>query len=715
MKHPVKSHSSVKSILLPFSLTIFLSAFLLFQVQPIISKYILPWFGGSFSVWITAVLFFELLLLAGYLYAYLLTKLQQKLQIFIHAGVLAFITLIVVGQVILWGSPITPPVALKPTDAVPPVLQIIAILMISVGLPYFVLSTTSSLLQRWYSQLNKNDTPYKLYALSNAGSLIGILSYPFLIEIFLPIHWQGILWAGGFIVYTIILLYIARLTVLKGKATKEASQTMLINGSNGNISLWILLPLLSSLLLLTTTSKITQAVAPVPFLWLVPLGIYLLSFILCFDSEKWYWRWFYPYAFILSAVGAILITLDLQSIIKNFTVYTIFLFTTFMLLHGEVYRIKPDPKRLNLYYLCISFGGALGGIIVGVIAPLIFNDYWEYYIGIFLVFIIAISVIASQLKFLIAKLRPHGFLARVPEYSYFLVLFLILFGFAISFFITHTNEENFMTQRRNFYGTIGVESGTDSFGNYLSLYNGEINHGSQYTDPSLQNKPTTYYGELTGAGLALLNHQKRIRADGGKLRTAVVGLGIGTLATYGREGDEMVFYEINPAVTDIANEYFSYLKNSKAKVSVVHGDARLSMQKELSEKKPTYDVVVIDAFIDDAIPVHLLTKEAFAIYLSLLDTKEGILAIHISNRYLDLKPVILKAANQFNLETAVIESSDEDYQVSSATWVLLSKNQKALSAPEIQNEKVFDDIAMKDVSLWTDDYSNLFQALDLEW
>ena len=703
----------IPNILL-FSLTVFLGAFLLFQVQPIIGKYILPWFGGSSSVWTTAILFFELVLLFGYFYAYMLTKLSVKRQIFFHATVLSLIAMLLIPLFFFWHSPITPPLYFKPADSIPPVVQVLMILLLSVGLPYFILSTTSSLLQRWFSIVNRGKSPYRLYALSNAGSLIGILSYPFLIEILLPIRLQGVVWGVGFVIYAVLMLSIARMVALRGKSIKTPSTTKVTKHEGyslaNNYAVWVVLPILSSVILLATTNKITQGVAPVPFLWLVPLGLYLVSFILAFDSPRWYWRWLYPYAFIASAVGAIWITIDLQSVGTNFAIYLMFLFTSFMLLHGELYRSRPVPEKLNLYYFLIALGGAIGGAIVAIVAPNVFPDFWEFQLGIFLAAAVAVTVIASHIRYILEKVPSGLRFEKVIIPAFYFLATASLFGGVYYYFSTHAVEKNLVMQSRNFYGTIGINRESDENGDYLLLYNGDITHGSQYLSERIRTRPTQYYGTNSGAGLAIYGHRKRVHEVNG-LRIGVVGLGVGTLATYGREGEEVAFYEINPEVVDVAYDYFNYLGDSRADVAIVIGDARLEMEKEVQAGKEPYDVLLIDAFTDDAIPVHLLTKEAFGTYLSLLENESGILGIHISNRYLDLFPVVQRIADEYGLTYALIESDGADYQVSSATWVLLSENQEALSDTLIQTAKSEEE-DVRQVDLWTDDYSNLFQVLD---
>lgn len=701
---------------LPFAISVFLGAFLLFQVQPVIGKYILPWFGGSSSVWITSVLFFEVLLLFGYLYAYVITQLSLRKQIFLHSTLLIFSGLVIGLLFFFWNTPITPPLIFK-LDTVAPVLQVFLILGVGVGLPYFMLSTTSSLLQRWYSMVQKKNSPYRLYALSNAGSLLGILSYPFLFEILLSLRIQGIGWSIGYIIYTCLLIWIARITIKNAKEEKKSSKTEIekvpekSKGANA-YTYWFLLPFLSSIILLATTAKITQAVAPMPFLWLLPLGLYLLSFVLCFDSSRWYWRWFYPYFFLTSGVAAVWISLNMQSVILNLTVFSAFLFSTFMLLHGELYTYRPEPQRLNLYYFFIALGGAVGGLAVAVVAPLVLNDFLEFYIGIFLVAVVAIFVISDLFTGTLKRFHVRRQILRTARAVFLSLATVTLFGLIVYLFQTYFVRNDVLQKERNFYGTIAVTEGEDAYGAYRMLYNGDINHGSQYMTAELQSRPTQYYGYNSGGGLAITANKKRAAKDP-SLNIGVVGLGVGTLATYGKDGDTVTFYEINPAVVTVAEAYFSYLKNSDAAIKVVLGDARLLMEKEQKSGKKPYDVLLVDAFTDDAIPVHLLTSEAFEIYLSLLNDTNGILAIHISNRYLDLFPLIRKMASVHNLDYAYIESASDDYEVASASWVLLAKNSDALSSARIQQVKSeYDDV--RDVDIWTDDYSNLFQVVTIE-
>ncbi len=694
-----------------FSISIFLGAFLLFQVQPIISKYILPWFGGSSAVWITAMLFFQIFLLFGYFYVFLLSLLSLKKQIIFHG---IFLLIALFGVLLSLGSsqiPILPDIKYILSDNFTPIIQVLWILTFTVGLPYLILSTTSILLQKWFGITNPNKSPYLFYSLSNFASLFALLSYPFLVEPFFQLKTQGLVWSIAFIIYGLFLalcciqLYFSTLktkqNILKAKNTIKDIKKI----SRKTLFLWILLPAIASLMLLSSTNLLTQSVAPVPFLWLLPLSIYLISFIICF-SGKWYFRNLYAYISLILGFFALAFMFgNIPSLIIGVTVYSLMLFSACMLCHGELYALRPAPNHLDSYYLFIAIGSAVSGIIVGIIAPLFFKGIWETYIGFYLTFLLTIWILVHyKNSFFYNRLK---FFANSDKEAY--VFALIAYPTTViitSLALNILSGDNPLKQKiwRNFYGILSIKHKSIKNNNLTTLSHGNILHGSQFSG-KLQHEPTSYYGKKSGIGLAILNHPKY----GKNLRMGIIGLGAGTLASYGTKGDTITFYEINPTVVEIANTQFTYLKNSKAKIHTAIGDGRLSLQNEGDGKKK-YDFLILDAFSDDSIPLHLFTKEAFSLYLKKINFPEGIIAIHISNQYIDLKPVLYQVAQNYRLRYAFIHTQGSFPDMASE-WALLSFDKKFFDIPAIAHAKYPDNKKYKKISLWTDNYSNLFQVL----
>ncbi len=704
-----------------FSITILISSFLLFQVQPLIGKYILPWFGGTSFVWITSLLFFQTILLAGYLYSFMLSRLPLRIQFLLHGILAASSAIIIFFLFTQWHSPITPGVDLKLPETVSPAVQVLAILTISVGLPYFLLSTTSTILQHWFSKMPHKKSPYPLYALSNIGSLLAICAYPFLIEPFFPIQNQGQVWSGIFVVVCLLLifcisqmLFIFPLISLKHKQhhnkNKEAPQSSvnIQTITSRNIFLWLFYPAASSILLTAGTHQLTQGIAPIPFIWLVPLGLYLLSFILCFSEKNFYKRNLYAYIFLVISllIIAILITSSIIGLIPELILYTILLFSSFMICHGELFHARPHASQLNIFYLIMSAGSVIGSIIVAIIAPLFFIGlYWEFLLGLYIVTIMAILLpIKDKQSFFSRKCIPK-FVSESEKKAFLTTLITVIYFFIASLiFITqYGNAEGVW---RNFYGILRVVNNEKV--KMCCLSNGKIIHGCQPTRVSEKTKPTMYFGE-NSVGLVFKSARNAIKKP---LRIGVIGLGVGTVATYGRKGDTITFYELNPLDVTIAQNYFTYLSDTKADIAVKIGDGRNAMEKELQQKhKNNYNIFIMDAFNDDAIPVHLLTKEAFGLYKAHID-KKGIIAIHISNTYIDLIPVVSKAAAYHNLHVVFIDTPPSNAMESRSKWAFLSEEKQLITNQEIKKVQIPD--SAKNISLWTDDYSNLFQILTIQ-
>lgn len=687
-----------------FIVSIFLSAFLLFQIQPMIARYILPWFGGVPAVWSTVQMFFQILLTAGYAYADWVSKPGYKRERW-HILLLCLSVIGVLMLSVFWRSPITPSSDWKPSPEAMPVLEIVKLLMISVGLPYFLLASNSPLVQAWFHRLFPTQTAYRLYAISNIGSLLGLVSYPLLVEPLFTLPVQGWMWSIGYLCYVGFALWGTIKALQHRSATViypeiEASDRP-IRLSWSDRLLWIGLAATASLFLLATTARITQEIAVVPFLWVLPLTIYLLSFIITFANERYYNRNIFLGIFIFSFLAVIWAVIGLVTIpiIIQITIYSLCLFAVCMICHGELYRLRPQQSQLTTFYLLVSVGGALGGIFVTFVAPVIFKGYWEYPLGL---------VLAWLLFFLTTFHRSE---TGLKWQRLMLWAGLICAGFLMYLFISLDLESSVLLQR-NFYAAtrIKVLEPTNESSQRYVLVHGMTLHGVQYLDPEKRKLPTAYYSETSGVGLAINHHPRRRNG----MRVGVLGLGIGTLAAYGLPDDVYRFYEINPDVIEIAigkGGYFSYLQDSSATIEVVLGDARLSLERELQESgSQNYHVLVLDVFSSDSIPVYLLNREAFALYLDHL-APDGIIAVHISNRHLDLVPVVWKLADHFSLHRLLIDDEGDNERAIRSRWFLLSRDESLLSIPELTTRARNMNGYTTSLPLWTDDYSNLLQIM----
>ena len=662
-------------LLLMFGAAIFLSAFLLFLIQPILAKLILPWFGGSAAVWTTCLVFYQTALVAGYYYANLIvTRLPGRPQSVIHtallAAALAFLPAIPGDR---WKLAVDHPAA-----------RILLLLVAVVGLPYFLLSSTGPLLQAWYAQRWPGSQPYRMFALSNAGALIALLAYPSLIEPRIATHTQDLLWSGGFGVFAVLCGAVSLSGSWKttGRDVSSANSAAATPVPARDRWTWIILAAAGSMLLLSTTNQLTENVAAVPLLWIVPLALYLVTFILCFESSRWYPRPLFQrlLAIALGAVGYASYDIRVgETLPVSIPLFAGALFIGCMFCHGELAARKPSGEHLTSFYLMIALGGALGGIFVGLVAPVIFSGVYELSVTLLL-----IAILASVLNW------DQGWSQRLLWGVASVAMALVLVAQIGAY------HRNTIVLERDFYGSLRVVE----TGGTRTLYHGTVMHGSQFLSPTLRDWPTTYYGPPSGIGLALRN------CCAGSKRVGVVGLGTGTLAIYGTPGDEIRFYEINPEVTAIAESRFTFLRDSRAKISIAPGDARLSLEREAPQR---FDVLAIDAFSGDAIPVHLLTREAVELYQRHL-APGGVIAFHVSNRFLDLAPAVSRVAQACGLRAVQVESPrDDDLGLSSATWVLVTRNVDFLSRPAIA--KAAEAIPPRNIRLWTDDYNNLLQLL----
>ncbi len=683
-----------------YAVTIFLGAFLLFQVQPIVARYILPWYGGSPAVWTTCMLFFQLLLMGGYLYAHLVrTYLNPRRQPLVHAGLLLLaLTLL----------PITPDESWKPVDGGNPTWQIVTLLLATVGLPYLVVATSSPLLQHWFSRTEPGRSPYRLFALSNAGSLLGLVTYPFLLEPLLPTGMQTRVWSATFGVYVLVCGVCAiRVFRLSAPTTEPASVDAVSDPvPTRDRVLWLLLAACGSLMLLATTSQMTQDVAVVPFLWVLPLGLYLITFIVCFDHERWYDRrvWSPVLGLALAAVIYMLRSDDL-TLVQQMVVYGVMVFASCMICHGELVKLKPATTHLTSFYLTVAGGGALGGVFASLVAPAIFNGFWEYQVG--LVGTCVLLAVCSDLH------RPDGRLSLVRNMAWGGGISALVFSFATA---TRDDQDELIAATRNFYGVLRVYDTDIGEGPrpvlLRSLFHGAILHGSQLL-AERRREPLTYYGDDSGVALAIELHPRRepeTPASTPGLRIGVIGLGTGTVAALSHPEDTVRFYEINPEVERLANEYFFYLRDTRATTEVVLGDGRISMERELREQgSQQFDVLVLDAFSGDAIPIHLLTVEAAALYWQHL-RDDGVLITHISNKYLNLHPVVRASAELFDKRYVMISTDPDDEEYSASTWVVVTSNRTLLG--RLAEHTVRWPTESPRTIRWTDDFSSLLGVLD---
>ncbi len=673
-----------------FSVSIFLSAFLLFQIQPMIGKFILPWFGGTPAVWSTAMLFFQIILTGGYAYAYWLVK--RPKQGWTHIALLGITIALLSALGLGWPSPITPSADMRPADVGFPVFHIFLLLTISVGLPYFVLAANGPLMQAWFSRVFPERSYTRLYALSNVGSLLGLLAYPVLIEPSLTLLQQGWAWATGFGLFALVAGIISYRIRAEERAETQTEQTE--RPSSALRVLWIILSGTASLFLLSVTNQISQEVAVIPFLWIVPLAIYLLSFIFAFSDSRWYERRLYAILFSLASLATLwsLTQADSLNVIFQIGIYSLLLFLACMICHGELYRLRPQADHLTSFYLMVSIGGAAGGLFVNLIAPFIFTGYWEFYLAWLVTMVTLVVMLLPQFS---KQVKTQ---ARTMSISFLIGTLLLSFAF--------NKSEDALYVKRNFYGVIRVREFEKREN---SMIHGVTVHGVQFLGD--RTRPTTYYVEDSGVGLVLLNHPKREHG----LRVGVLGLGVGTLGAYAREGDVYRYYEINPTVIQLAEGeggFFTFLSDSKAETVVVTGDARISLDQELAAgTAQNFDVLVLDTFSSDSIPVHLVTKEAFTLYLAHL-APDGIIAAHISNRHLDLQPVFWQLAQEFDLAIVQVNrpasSGDNGFP---SEWILLARSPSTLEIPEIKSRAISFDNFTTTIQLWTDDYSNLFQIL----
>jgi SAM-dependent methyltransferase len=659
---------------------IFLGAFLLFLVQPIIAKQILPWFGGSAAVWATCMVFFQVVLLAGYAYADLTTRrLTPKRQVALHVG------LLVVSLLVL---PITPSAAWKPLGDENPSWRILGLLAVTIGPPYLLLSTTSPLLQAWFARRFLHTAPYRLFALSNLASLLALLAYPVLIEPWVSTATQSMTWSALYALFALLCGYAAISSVRGAMPAPGPSAAAPGEAAPSGVQrlIWLILPAMASFLLLAVTNHICQNVASLPFLWILPLGLYLGTFILCFDHPRWYRRnvFLVLAAIVLPWMGWYSDSLDLKLVVP---MYLVGLFVCCMFCHGELTLLKPAPRYLTTYYLMISLGGAIGGLLVGLAAPYLLTGYFELAIG-----LVACALLLLYRTTRIAWWAVLGSAAVVAATAWGA-------GKAVDYQITSSR-----VMLRNFYSVVRTREDTTPVG-FRSMVHGGIVHGGQLLDPELRFHPSSYFGPTSGYGRLFASLPDTPR------RVGVIGLGAGSMLAHARAGDTFRFYEINPQVLELARQEFTFLTDSPATVEVVLGDGRLSLEREPGHQ---FDVLAMDAFSGDSIPMHLLTREAMAIYLRHLKPG-GVLAFQATNRFIDIAPVVASLAQEHGLTAVLISDTPQstegaDYWLSATDQILVTSDRALLESEPIRSVgKTL--VPPPGFRVWTDDYNNLWRVL----
>ncbi len=700
-----------------YRVTIFLGSFLLFLVQPIIAKYFLPFFGGESSVWIASMLFFMTMLFVGYLYSYWLSLSIVRKHKEIHLLVVIFSVGLLVVHAMLsnWITPIMPEFG-GLFQVNNPTLMVILGLTVSVGIPYFLLSTTSILVQYWASKTQ--DNPYDLYNYSNLGGVLALLCYPIVLEAYVPLSTQGNFWAFLFAIYGILILVL----MYKTPSTKNDENIGLITPFKGiKWVLWILITTLTSAILLTVTEVTTKGISAGPFSWLLPLIGYIISYVFAFRTWKLSTsKFIIKYIkFILSLSFLYIISLVLvgfniiPSIVsetlsgKFFEVVSLLLIILpffFVYAHRVLYLLRPTKKLLPFYYLCIAIGGVLGGLIINIVMPLIFDTYFE------LNLVISSFVLLVIFKEALSKnfLTENGFIKlnkKQVRYSFVFGVFFIFVASFVGDYFYKKNDDNVIYRNRSFYGVLTITEHKEKNGIISrELINGNIIHGVENVKKGEKSLPTSYYVKESGLGVVLDDLEKNNK----NLKVGVLGLGAGGIAAYCKPGDKYVFYEINKEVVDIAHKYFTYLDSCKNS-EVVLGDARIKLEDELKNKgSREFDIIIVDVFSDDAIPVHLLTNEAFDLYEKHLK-KDGVLLVHISNTFLDLLPIMKNQAERLDKKAVYFDNAKwknhKDIKIKSLWVGFVNKDNLRYDKYNTQEKEI------KDIKPWSDDYSYIFDII----
>lgn len=672
-----------------YAASTFLSAFLLFSIQPVASKVILPYFGGSASVWAVSLIFFTGALFIGYAYVYVLTRLPVARQAAVHLFGIGIAAVAALALAALGYPGFDALVAGHAADE--SAARVLGALLVLVGAPFILLSTTAPLLQYWHGT-GSGKEPYSLYAISNAGSLIALLSFPFLIEPYIPLSDERLWWLVLFCVYAVLAALLGAAHLKSGAAGTARAERGVSAWTKGD---WVLYAALPALLLVSSTTILTQSLTSVPLLWIMPLALYLGTYIIAFSGRGR--SMFWPLLVLVSAYFVWTYTpITALGVLEQTIAYTAFLFFGSLFCHATLYGMRPGTEHLPGFYLYVALGGVVGTAIGSFVAPFVFTGFfWEFPAA------VALTAILSALA-----LSPELFPRFMTDRGVFvskLLLGVAIFSM-LSFTMITSRGGDESVRSRNFYGPAEVIFREDA----TVLMHGTTMHGTQLKDAEWAHRPTTYYSVASGVGRSIA--YTRDSLDGKPARVAVIGLGTGTLAAYCESGDTFVFYEIDSRIEDIAREHFTYLDYCKGS-EVRIGDGRKLLEREQKGGDiGDYDLVVVDAFSDDSIPVHLVTKEAVETYFAHLRGDAGVVAIHTSNRYLELAPVILRIAREMNLNVMIAgDSGDAEQFAVSSQWVLLSRDERAFLTPAFDG--VTWDMPEKLPPLWTDDYTSIYTVI----
>jgi SAM-dependent methyltransferase len=679
-----------------FLLTIITGSFLLFLTQPMIARMALPGVGGSPSIWNSAMLVYQLLLLGGYGYAHYLSGLRPRIQAGIHVALFAVAALwLPIG---LWKW--TMPVNATPAFWVP------WFLIASIGPLFFIVSAQAPLMQRWYALETSRGDPYPLYAASNLGSFTGLISYPLIVEPLLDLQQQSWLWTG---VYALLVLLVAACAfTVPAAAVERTPEDTAPAPARRQVLHWIVLAAVPSGLMLSTTTHLTTDIVAIPLLWVVPLGLYLLSFVVAFAERRGPANTITIIApLIVLIAGGLVFSGGAGTPLFSVTLGLLLLFTIAVALHAEMFRLRPTVGHLTIFYLSMSFGGMLGGLFCAIVAPLLFDWAYEHpllvvaaaalvpqYIlvpwprSLARMLSIVLPICALLLSYATHLMRMASFDPNIVLIGSIVVSLLALaslgrrWAFALclaalmlSYFGGwETVRGSFIGGRtRSYFGIYEVSERRDHTARVLT--HGTTLHGIQNLLPGLQTIPTSYYARRSGVGIALTQADNLF---GAHPRIGVVGLGSGTLSCYARPNQAWTFFEIDPAMVQVARNRFTFLSQCAPQVRIVLGDARLSLA---NQPHNSLDILAVDAFSSDAVPMHLLTREALNVYGQAVQPN-GIVLFHISNRYLDLKPVIADIAARDGWTATMLqyvpEEQDEVLNATISVWIALSRNRATI-------------------------------------
>ena len=666
-----------------FGSAVFLASFLLFLVEPIAARQLLPILGGSAAVWITCLVFFQTALLCAYAYAHWLARHPRWIgHLILLAAAVALAGYWAFGAINLTGGPDHP------------FITIFLALSLWIGLPFLTLGATSPLLQFWWSRVEGGAIPYRLFALSNLASLLALGLYPTLIEPHLTLHAQRAAWFIGFLIFAALassLTLRSRAAIQSSSPSQAADDAALPPSPLTHKLLWLLLPMGASMQLSAVTSYITVNIAPIPLLWILPLAVYLLTIIVAFEFPRLLPRGIVArlLAVMLGGLAYMLSQVDVTVPLRIGIVFFLLeLAVASLFCHSEAYALRPKrASESTLFYLLFAAGGALGSFLIALAFPFLFSFNYD----------LAITFFVTALLALACWWRT-GWPLRLLWGAASIMMFVLVIWLHIAY------QRGTIVSVRNFYGTLRVKENFGYPGAKLrTLTNGTIQHGTQiFATDALRKTPTTYYAEDSGIGLAL-----RFCCQGHPRTIGVIGLGAGTIAAYGRPGDRIRFYEINPAVAPIAQNTFTYIRESGAQVEIAPGDARGSLAREAPQE---FDVLAVDAFSGDAIPLHLLTAQALDLYRRHL-APGGILAFHISNQHVDLEPAIALLAQHAGMQVVrVATQANDNLGEFSATWMLVTDNTAFLLQPEVAAASS-PALLQPGLRLWTDDYSALLPLL----